>query len=105
LEEILPGSAERIFAQFELQAEHRRRSETTVLSSNAFSQKLGAVCAAIIGIGGMSGGIWLLAHGQSVTGFGTLVIALGGIVATFLYQSGAQEAERAAKRPSKGSQK
>jgi len=105
LEDILPGSAERIFAQFELQAEHRRRSETTVLASNAFSQKLGAVSAAIIGIGGTSGGIWLVAHGESIIGFGTLLVALGSIVGTFLHQTSAQESDRAAKRPNKGSTK
>ncbi len=101
LEEILPGSAERIFSQFEKQAEHRRHGEIIVISSNAFSQRLGAVSAAIIGIGGMGGAIWLLAHGQSVTGFGTLLVALGGIVGTFLYQSGSQEAQRVHKRQSK----
>jgi uncharacterized membrane protein len=56
-EDILPGSAERIFKQFEVQAEHRRRSETTVIASNAFTQKLGAVSAAVVGTGGMAGGI------------------------------------------------
>jgi len=49
----------------------------------------------------MGGAIWLLAHGQSVTGFGTLLVALGGIVGTFLYQSGSQEAQRIHKRQSK----
>jgi len=98
LEEILPGSAERIFNQFEKQAEHRRNSEMIVISSNAFAQRLGAVSAATIGIGGMGGAIWLLAHGQSLTGFGTLLVALGGIVGTFLYQTGSQEAERVQKR-------
>jgi len=105
LEEVLPGSADRIFIQFEKQAEHRRQAESIVISSNAFSQRLGAVSASIIGIGGTGGAIWLLAHGQSLTGFGTLLVALGGIIGTFLYQSGSQEAERASKRPAKHTEK
>jgi uncharacterized membrane protein len=97
-EDILPGSAERIFKQFEVQAEHRRRSETKVIASNTFTQKLGAVSASLVGIGGMAGGIWLVSHGRSVTGFGTLVVALGSIAGTFLRQRGVQNTERAAKR-------
>jgi uncharacterized membrane protein len=104
-EDILPGSAERIFRQFEVQADHRRCSEAKVIASNAFTQRLGAVSAAIVGIGGMAGGIWLVAHGQSVTGFGTLVVALGSIVGTFLRQRGTQNSERAAKRSSPESKK
>ncbi|MEO7029824.1 MAG: DUF2335 domain-containing protein [Acidobacteriaceae bacterium] len=99
-EQILPGVAERIFIQFEAQAEHRRRSETKVIDSNTLSQKLGAISAPVIGLSGVVGGMILVGRGFNITGLGTVFAALGSIVATFLYQRHAQDRERFAKRSS-----
>lgn len=69
-EQILPGAAERIFIQFEAQAEHRRRSETKVIDSNTLSQKLGAISAPVIGLSGVVGGMILVGRGFNITGLG-----------------------------------
>ena len=41
-EELLPGSAERLFREFEVQAEHRRSLERRVIASDTLSQALGS---------------------------------------------------------------
>ena len=64
-----------------------------IVSSNAFSQKVGTASASVIGIAGVGGGIWLASRGLSLTGLGTVFMALSSIVATFLYQRNLQDHE------------
>lgn len=55
-EQVLPGSAERIMRQFELQAEHRRGLETEVVRSNLENEQrgmsIGSVLAGLFVVGG-----------------------------------------------------
>ena len=103
-EEVLPGSAERIFTQFEAQSAHRRSLEATVVSSGAFSQKLGTISAALIGLMGVGGGIWLAHGGKSLEGLSTSFTTLAVLVGTYLYQRHKQDAERARKDRTTGIQ-
>jgi uncharacterized membrane protein len=66
--EIIPGSAERIFSQFELQSAHRRTLEMKVISSNAFSQRFGSISALLIGLVSVCGGLFLVHEGKSLEG-------------------------------------
>lgn len=93
-EEILPGSAERIFAQFETQSSHRRSLELLKLTSDAFSQRLGTVSASLIGLLGVIGGLWLTHEGKGIEGLAALFGTLAGLVGTFLYQRKRQDQER-----------
>lgn len=93
-EEIVPGSAQRIFVQFEEQSAHRRAMEAKVIASGAFSQRIGSISAALIGLIGIAGGLWLAHEGKSVEGLVALFGTLGGLVSTYLYQRKRQDQER-----------
>lgn len=96
-EEVLPGSAERIFNQFEAQSAHRRSLEATVVDSGAFSQKLGTVSGLLIGILGVGGGLWLAHDGKSLEGLSTSFTTLAVLVGTYLFKRRKQDSERAVK--------
>jgi uncharacterized membrane protein len=98
-EEIIPGAAQRIFTQFEEQSSHRREMEARVISSGAFSQRLGTVSASFAGLIGVSGGIWLAHEGKSVVGLATLFTTLASLVGVYLYQKPKQKQELDEKRP------
>ena len=97
-EEILPGSAERIFSQFEEQSAHRRFLEAKVISAGVISQHVGSVSGLIIGLLGVGGGIWLTHEGKSSEGLTALLATLAGLVGTFLYKRNQQDSERSKKR-------
>jgi uncharacterized membrane protein len=97
-EEIVPGSAQRIFVQFEAQSSHRREMEGKVISSGAFSQRVGSVSAALIGVLGVAGGLWLTHEGKSVQGLTALLSTLGVLVSTYLYKRKRQDQERDSKQ-------
>ncbi len=104
-EQIVPGSAQLIFVQFEQQSLHRRNMEAQVISSGAFSQRVGSISASVIGLLGVGGGLWLAHEGKSVSGLTSLIGTLAGLVGTFLYQKVRQERERANKQRSQKDKK
>jgi uncharacterized membrane protein len=79
-EEPHPGTAQRIFDNFFLQAQHRRDLELQVIQTDSFSQKFGAVAAAVVGFVGMSGGIWLAHEGRSLSGLSAIFATLASLV-------------------------
>lgn len=93
-EEIVPGSAQRIFIQFEEQSAHRRAMESKVIYSGAFSQRWGTVSASLIGLVGVGGGIWLAHEGMSLVGLTALCGTLASLVSNFLYTRKRQDQER-----------
>jgi uncharacterized membrane protein len=96
-ERIVPGSAERIFAQFELQSAHRHKIESQVISSNTFCQKLGTVSALLICLLTIGGGLFLVHEGQSVAGITALLGTLGSFVGVFIFGRQGQATERKSK--------
>src|SRR5690349_12341887 len=50
---IAPGSAGRIIAMAEKQADHRRRMETQIVSSDITNSRVGLICGLVIGLGGL----------------------------------------------------
>ena len=94
---VVPGGAERIFKQFEVQAEHRQKIELAVIRSNTFAQRLGSVSAAAIGFMGVGGGLFLVHEGRGLEGFAAFVTALGSLVGVYVYGRRAQADERARK--------
>ena len=98
-EEIIPGAAQRILMQFEQQSTHRREMEAKVISSGAFSQRLGTISAALAGLIGVSGGVWLAHEGKSLVGLATLFTTLASLIGVYLYQKPKQKQELDEKRP------
>lgn len=83
-EAVLPGSAARIFAQFEVEAEHRRRAETEELRFRERESHIGQFLAGIFAVGAFGVTAFALHVGAySVAGLvGTTTVLTG--VAAFL---------------------
>jgi uncharacterized membrane protein len=96
--QICPGAAERIIAQFENQALHRQSLEVKVVHSNTFCQKLGSVSALILGLAGICGGIYLVHAGQSTPGLATFFTSLCSLIGVFIYGRESQKKELGDKR-------
>ena len=93
-EQILPGSADRIIRMAEQQAAHRQELEKIAVRSNAIVQRWGLVCAFIIAMTAICGGIWLSLRGMSGVGLAAIVGALAALVSVFVYGRASQKEER-----------
>jgi uncharacterized membrane protein len=83
---MVPDAPERIFAQWEQEAAHRRRIEEKALSGNLRTVRFGQVGAISFGLGalGISGlGFWL---GYPVEASAVTCTTVVGVVGAFLYQ-------------------
>jgi uncharacterized membrane protein len=92
-EQILPGSAHRIIAMAEQQSAHRQALEKTTINANSMTQRWGLVCAFVISMTAIVGGIWLSAHGMSGAGLTSIIAALGALVGVFIYGKSQQKKE------------
>lgn len=95
---IVPGGAERIFAQFESQSAHRQYIEKKVIDSNTFVQKFGAFAAFVLGFIAIGGGLLLVYIGKSITGFGAFFGGLASLIGVYVYGKISQSNERKAKQ-------
>lgn len=92
-EQILPGSADRIIRMAEQQGAHRQNLERVVVESNAVVQKWGLVCAFVIAMSAISGGIWLSSKGMSGVGLTSIIGALVALVGVFIFGKSEQKKE------------
>lgn len=90
-DEIVPGAADRVITQFELQSEHRRYLEKRFSVHEIIKSYLGLACGFIIGAGSVGGGIWLAVSGNDILagiiGGGGII----GLVAVFVYGTNARK--------------
>lgn len=91
-EEICPGSADRMLRMAEQEAEHRRKTETTVVEAqiNHYNRQFtearsGQVCALIITLAALAGGVYTAIQGHEIAGGVIGVGGIGGIVTTFVF--------------------
>lgn len=98
-DQVVPGGAERILAQFEAQRTHRQRIELKVINSNTFVQVFGAISALLLGLLAIGGGLFLVHEGKSLEGFGAFFTGLAALVGVYVYGKKSQADERKAKRP------
>jgi len=92
-EQVLPGSADRIIRMAEQQATHRQSLEKVVVESNVAVQKWGLVCAFVIALSAIVGGILLSLKGMSGVGLASIIGALAALVGVFIYGKSAQKKE------------
>ncbi len=92
-EQILPGAADRILRMAEEQSAHRQHLEKVVIGSNSSTQQRGLVCAFIIAMSAICGGVWLSLKGMSGTGLTAIIGALGALVGVFVYGKSEQKKE------------
>ncbi|MDD2745159.1 MAG: DUF2335 domain-containing protein [Candidatus Gracilibacteria bacterium] len=90
---VLSGAADRILAMTEKQSAHRIELERAVIMGGQKMQFRGWLSASIITITCILGGIFLIYKGKDITGFATIISALGGLIGVFVYgkNQGTQE--------------
>lgn len=83
-DQVVPGSAVRIFDRFEKQSDHRMNIETKVIRANNFKQYTGPIFAFLIAMTAIIGGIYTALQNHPYLG-GTLTFAgLAAVIAPFL---------------------
>lgn len=96
--DCLPNGAERILSLAENQAKHRQGLESAVVRGNLRAETRGQVCAFILGLVAIVGGIWLIASGKDALGLSAIITAFTALAATFIYGRWQQGLERERKR-------
>ena len=84
-EGIAPGAAERIIRMAELQAGHRRTTESRIVDSGIRLESRGQIFGFVIGMTALVGGIGLMAFDKSITGVATSLSALAALVGVFVW--------------------
>lgn len=94
----LPNGADRIVALAERQAEHRQSLESAVVRGNIRAETRGQICAFLLGLVAIVGGIVLIALGKDVQGLAAIITAFVALAGVFIYGRKQQERERTRKR-------
>ena len=97
-EDICEGAADRILAMAEKQAIHRHTLEASVIRSNTRNSLLGIVCAFLLGLSTISGGVFLAYNGLPWPGAILGSAGLIGLVSVFIYGTKSGREERASKQ-------
>jgi uncharacterized membrane protein len=85
-ERISPGFADRIVAMAEKEQVHRHGNEHELWNLQRRLLSRGQVFAFILSLAIVAGGIWLLTMDKAITGFITLLGAIGTVAGPFIYQ-------------------
>ena len=84
-DKVLPGAADRIIKMAESEQTHSHAMQIRSEGHRFGLAITGQVFAFIIGIAGVVGGIWLVAHDKSIGGFSIFFASLGTLVGGFFY--------------------
>lgn len=85
-EQISPGFADRIITMAEKEQVHRHGNEDERWNVQRRLLTRGQIFAFILSLAIVAGGIWLLTQDKAVTGFITLLGAIGTVAGPFIYQ-------------------
>lgn len=96
-EQILPGSAERIFAQFEKQSEHRRTLESSAIANEITQSRRGTNCAFILGLVGLGVAAFFAYMGHPASGATVGGVGLASLLTAFLTGTVSRRKERTEK--------
>lgn len=83
-EQVLPGSAERIFANFENQSKHRQQLEVKVIDNGMEIETRGQWFAFILGLSAILAGSILTLSGYGAVGAVIFGSTIAGLVTTFI---------------------
>lgn len=83
-DKISPGLANRMMAQVELQSEHRREIEKTVVQGNVRSSKRGTVAGVIVALGAMALAAYALQTNHPTAAVAIVSIDLASLVGVFV---------------------
>jgi uncharacterized membrane protein len=91
---IVPGSADRIIKSVENQSQHRQVLEKIVIKSGSRDSLLGIILGFIIGICGLTGGIFCVLKGHDWAGSIIAGADLAVLVGVFIYGTNSRREER-----------
>ncbi len=103
--QIVPHGAERIFAIFEKQVDHRQELEKSVVTTNTRLQVQGFWAAFFLALLVICGGFWLTFLGKSLLGMIAILGPLAGLITIFVIGRARQSAELSTKQPRAGNLK
>ena len=83
---IVPGSAELIVQQFELQGAHRRKQESRIVGRGTLGELIGVFSSFFIAVLTIGGGLWLIYSDKDAEGLTAILGALTGLVT--IYRTG-----------------
>jgi len=89
-EKVLVGSADRIIRMAEKEQDHRHTVQLRGQRHQAAITVLGQICAFILSLSGIVGGVFLAMHDKQLTGFGIFFTSLASLVGLFFYNRGRQ---------------
>lgn len=92
--EIVPGSAERIFVMAERQLDHRMRMEETVVRGDSRRSYLGLIAGFMLSVAIIAGGVILVVNGHDWAGGLLVVVNILGLAGAFVYGTHSRRAER-----------
>lgn len=102
--DVIPNAAERILAMAEKQENHRQYLGKSVVDSDIQQSKRGLVAGSLLSALVISGGIYLLANGHSVSGFVAILAPLAGLAGVFVYGQEHRKRERLERSKTRGEQ-
>lgn len=85
--EVLPGTAEKIIDAFERQNKHRISIEEKAVNHGIYIEKVGQFFAFLITITALCGSLGLIFIGKSIEGIAGVIVAIAGLVASFIYKN------------------
>ncbi|MDQ3019945.1 MAG: DUF2335 domain-containing protein [Bacteroidota bacterium] len=78
-------AAEVIIECFRKQVDHRMSIENKFMNTTSRNSTMGVISAALIGILGVAGGVFLLYSDKNISGFSTIILSVGSLVGIYLY--------------------
>ena len=97
-EDLLPGSADRIFLMAEKQSSHRQTLEAKVVASNCSNERLGMMMCFGICVLAICAGVYALSIGKDGYGIAAIVSALAAPAGVFIYGKFRQRKELQARQ-------
>jgi len=85
-EKILPGAADRIIKMAELEQLHQHSYVNRVQRNSFIVTLVGQVFGILIGLSGITGGVFLVYYDKKITGFSVFFTSLSALVGIFIYQ-------------------
>lgn len=82
----------------ERQSSHRQGLESRVVSSNCANERLGLIAGAIICVGTIAAGTFLILHGKDASGLAAIVTALAAPLGVFIYGKSKQRKDLQARQ-------
>ena len=97
-EQILPGAAERIFARFEKQSDHRMHLERVTVEGDSRRANWGLACGTAVALSFLAAGVALVLLGHGWEGTAIATVDIAAIVTAYLTSLYSRRGERAMKR-------